>query len=231
MPRMCTRSSTSRFSTAAWRPAARRTPAASYITTNEKIIAIANEGLVRPPWWPIAVVRPMTIALWLLGMPPGSASTRRFSRRCRIELRATLATWAIAQATTGGKRKVTCTPRNRRLRRDFVGTPSRQLSAEVLDSGPQSLQLLLRLVQQLQRKRVGADELFQRRVRVRKAGDRPLQAVQNVGRLGAHAMAEATRPRMPFTNRPASSPEKVLASSIDSLIAAFGGTCLSIVSS
>src|SRR5205823_3501227 len=141
----------------------------------------------------------------------------RLSRRCRIELNATFATWAIAQATTGGKRKVTC--------------PSRQLSAEVLDPSPQSLQLLLRLAQQLERQLVGADQLLQRRVRFRKAGDRPLQAVQDVGRLRAHAMAEATRPRMPFTNRPASSPEKVLASSIDSLIAAFGGTCLSILSS
>src|SRR5439155_4958304 len=106
-----------------------------------------------------------------------------------------------------------------------------QLSAEVLDPGPQILQLLLRLVQQLERQPVGADQLLQRRIRVRKAGDRPLQAVQNVGRLRAHAMAEATRPRMPFTNLPASSPAKVLASSIDSLIAAFGGTCLSMVSS
>src|SRR6266404_2880017 len=100
-----------------------------------------------------------------------------------------------------------------------------QLSAEVLDSGPQSLQLLLRLFQQL----LGADQLLERCVRVRKPGDRPLQSVQNVGRLGAHAVAAATRPRMPFTNRPASSPEKVLASSIDSLIAAFGGTFLSMV--
>ena len=38
------------------------------------------------------------------------------------------------------------------------------------------------------------------------------------------AVVAATRPRMPFTKRPASSPENVLASSIDSLIAALVGT-------
>src|SRR6202521_3350678 len=38
----------------------------------------------------------------------------------------------------------------------------------------------------------------------------------------------ATRPRMPLTKRPASSPENVLASSIDSLMAALVGTWRSI---
>src|SRR5260370_35820341 len=41
------------------------------------------------------------------------------------------------------------------------------------------------------------------------------------------AVVATTRPRIPFTNRPASSPEKALASSIDSLVAAFVGTCRS----
>src|SRR5690348_5500873 len=102
-PRMCTRSSTSRFSTSAWRPAARRSPAASYITTNVKISAIAKGAEERPEYLPIAVVRPITIALWLLGMPPVSASTRRLSRRARTEVMVTFAAWAMAQATIGAR--------------------------------------------------------------------------------------------------------------------------------
>src|SRR5438477_2291446 len=106
-PRMCTRSSTSRFNTSAWRPAARRNPAASYITTNVKIRAIAKAAEPRPEYLPIAVVRPMTIALWLLGMPPVSARTRRFRRRCRTEVSVTLAACASAQATMGARRNLT----------------------------------------------------------------------------------------------------------------------------
>src|SRR5229473_836197 len=103
-PRMWTRSSTSRFRIAAWRPAARRRPAASYMTTNEKIRAIANSGEVTPAYLPIAVARPATMALWLLGIPPVSASTRRFSLCCRTEVSVTLATWQIVQATIGASK-------------------------------------------------------------------------------------------------------------------------------
>src|SRR5260370_19922343 len=102
--RMCTRSSTRRFSAAAWRPAARRRPAASYMTTNEKIRAIANSGDMTPAYLPTAVARPATIALWLLGIPPVSASTRRFSLCCRTEVRVPLATWQIVQATIGASK-------------------------------------------------------------------------------------------------------------------------------
>ena len=42
------------------------------------------------------------------------------------------------------------------------------------------------------------------------------------------ALMAATRPRMPFTKRPDSSPENVLASSMDSLMAALVGTWRSI---
>src|SRR5260370_794325 len=52
----------------------------------------------------MAVARPATIALWLLGMPPVSASTRRFSLCCRTEVRVTFATWQIVQATIGASR-------------------------------------------------------------------------------------------------------------------------------
>src|SRR5216684_749058 len=103
-PRMWTRSSTSRFRIAAWRPAARRRPAASYMTTNEKISAIANSGESTWAYLPTAVARPATIALWLLGIPPVSASTRRFSLCCRTEVRVTLATWQIVQATIGASK-------------------------------------------------------------------------------------------------------------------------------
>ena len=89
-------------------PAARRNPAASYITTNEKIRAIANGAEDTPAYLPTAVVMPITIAAWLLGMPPVSARTRRFSLRCRTEVRMTLAAWAIAQATSGARRYFTC---------------------------------------------------------------------------------------------------------------------------
>src|SRR5467141_594545 len=44
------------------------------------------------------------MALWLLGIPPVSASTRRFSLCCRIEVSVTLATWQIVQATIGASR-------------------------------------------------------------------------------------------------------------------------------
>ena len=40
------------------------------------------------------------MALWLLGIPPVTASTRRFNRRWRTEYRTTFAVWAIVQATT-----------------------------------------------------------------------------------------------------------------------------------
>src|SRR5438093_1589261 len=103
-PRMWKRSSTRRLSTSAWRPAARRRPAASYMTTNVKIRAIAKAAELSPEYLPTAVVRPITIALWLLGMPPVSARTRRLIRRWRTDVRITLAAWAIVQATSGASR-------------------------------------------------------------------------------------------------------------------------------
>src|SRR6266849_1501469 len=74
------------------------------MTTNEKIRAIANSGESRWEYLPTAVARPATMALWLLGIPPVSARTRRFSLCCRIEVSVTLATWQIVQATIGASR-------------------------------------------------------------------------------------------------------------------------------
>ena len=80
-----------------------------------------------------------------------------------------------------------------------------------------------------------SDELVQRRRAVCQLGNRAFElgkdllegCVRGFGR--AQVTLAAMRPRMPLTNLPASSPEKVLASSIDSLIAALVGTCLSMV--
>src|SRR5260370_18773661 len=74
------------------------------MTRNEKIRAIANSGESRWEYLPTAVARPATMALWLLGIPPVSARTRRFSLCCLIEVSVTLATWQIVQATIGASR-------------------------------------------------------------------------------------------------------------------------------
>src|SRR5690349_20718531 len=77
---------------------------------------------------------------------------------------------------------------------------------------------------------MGGDELVQRRRAVGQLRDGRLevgeQVVENRG-LTQVAVA-ATRPRIPFTKRLASSPENVFASSIDSLIASLVGTRRSI---
>src|SRR5207244_11241322 len=86
------------------RPAARRRAAAPYITTKVKIRAIAKGAEVSPAYLPMAAVRPITIALWLLGMPPVSARTRRLSLRSRTDVSVTLAICAMTQATSGARR-------------------------------------------------------------------------------------------------------------------------------
>src|SRR5437667_2663509 len=128
-PRMCTKSSTRRFRTSACRPAARRSPAASYMTTKVKIRAIANAAEPTPEYLPIAVVRPITIALWLLGMPPVSARTLRFKRRWRTEVSVTLAAWARAQATIGARRNLT--------QRAILQFRPRAVSAASAETAPQ----------------------------------------------------------------------------------------------
>jgi len=95
---------------------------------------------------------------------------------------------------------------------------------------------------------VGGHELVKRGGTARELGDGLLEGSQQVLEPGSldrvlnagqvqfasgavtapGAVVATTRPRMPFTKRPASSPEKVLASSIDSLMAAFVGTWRSI---
>src|SRR5712692_3071911 len=87
----------------------------------------------------------------------------------------------------------------------------------------------LRLGQKLDPNPVRGDEILQRRGAVGELRDRLLEVGdQLVQSALAQVAVAATRPRMPLTKRPASSPEKVFASSIDSLIAALVGTRRSI---
>src|SRR5260370_36697059 len=88
----------------------------------------------------------------------------------------------------------------------------------------------MRLAEQAHRPLMSGDQIIQWCRAVGQLGDGRFevgeQAVED-RRLTQVAVA-ATRPRMPFTKRPDSSPEKDLASSIDSLIAALGGAWRSI---
>src|SRR6266567_5255457 len=87
----------------------------------------------------------------------------------------------------------------------------------------------LRLGEQPRRPLMCLYEVVEGRRPLGQNGDRLLELGQDLVESAlAQVAVAATRPRMPLTNRPASSPEKVLASSIDSLMAAFVGTFLSI---
>src|SRR5207249_11154827 len=102
MPRWAmNRSSSSRLRIIACWPAARRTPVASYITTELKISARANSGDSTPWSRPMMVVSDTTSALCELGIPPAVASRRTLSRRKSTESMITLLAWAITHATSG----------------------------------------------------------------------------------------------------------------------------------
>ena len=62
--------STILFNSLACFPAALLTPAASYITINEKIKATANNGELIPTFLPIIVVKDITTPECELGIPP-----------------------------------------------------------------------------------------------------------------------------------------------------------------
>jgi hypothetical protein len=110
-----------------------------------------------------------------------------------------------------------------------------QLSGESLGARLQGLQSLLGVRQKAGGALVGGHELIQGRRAVGQLRDRLLEPREGFLEAGtglllwAQTTLAATRPRIPLTKRPASSPEKVFASSIDSLMAALVGTCLSIV--
>src|SRR4029077_2949314 len=108
-----------------------------------------------------------------------------------------------------------------------------QLCGEGVGPRLQRLETCLGVGQKPPRTFMGSHQLVERGRAVGQAGDGFLQASQQLFEswlgLVAQVTVAATRPRMPLTNRPASSPENVLASSIDSLIAALVGTRRSIV--
>src|SRR5206468_1378873 len=72
-----------RLSTAAWRPAARRKPAASYMTTRLKYSVTPNRTDVTPWRNATSVESAQTDAACELGMPPVSTKRRRFQRLVR----------------------------------------------------------------------------------------------------------------------------------------------------
>lgn len=115
----------------------------------------------------------------------------------------------------------------------LIGTSTPQLCGQGFGPRLQRFEARIGVGQKLRRSLVGGHQLFERRRAIREPLDSLFEARQDLvkGRLRIRAQVTvaATRPRMPFTNRPASSPEKVFASSIDSLIAAFVGTRRSIV--
>src|SRR4029077_7647855 len=123
---------------------------------------------------------------------------------------------------------ISSTPRS-----GLVGTSTPQLCGERIRPGFQRLQASFRLRQEPGGAFVRGDELVERGRAFGEPADGLLEARQQLVEAGLRLRAQltvaATRPRMPLTKRPASSPEKVLASSIDSLMAALGGTRRSIV--
>src|SRR6266852_4556351 len=98
-----------------------------------------------------------------------------------------------------------------------------QLCGEGLGLGSQRVEPGFGFDQQPCSALMGGHELIERGRPIGQPANRLLEArhqllERRLG-LGAQVTVAATRPRMPLTNRPASSPENVLASSIDSLIA------------
>ena len=97
------------------------------------------------------------------------------------------------------------------------------------------LEIRLGFGEKAQRALVSGDQLVERcgasgelANRLLEAGKQLLEPHGRDRRVLAQIVVAATLPRMPLTKRPASSPENVLASSMDSLIAALVGTWRSI---
>ena len=82
------------------RPAARRTPLASYITTKATVAARANRGESSPCSKAIAAAVPVTRAEWLDGIPPVSINTAGRQRRCHTSSIKSLESWARPQAAS-----------------------------------------------------------------------------------------------------------------------------------
>src|SRR5215472_1802555 len=83
---------------------ARRTPAASYITMPASTTAMANVAEPTPIMRPVAVARPVTSAVWELGIPPAETRRLRISLRCWINSKIVLLTCANSHAITAASR-------------------------------------------------------------------------------------------------------------------------------
>src|SRR5207248_8802295 len=226
------RSSISRFRIIACWPAARRTPVASYMTTLAKIRQTAKSADCTPSSRPTIVVRETTSALCELGIPPAVASRRTLKRWSRTESKITLATWAIAQAMRGttkyGFWRSVTEPADARRPLPALSTAARHHRAAARNAAPARARA--RRCEPTRRGRPVPSRAVERfaparRRPSRNPSDRPQPFPSPVAagcwRISASA---AIRPRMPLTNLPESGPPKVLASSIDSLMAALSGT-------
>src|SRR5229473_6574030 len=226
------RSSISRFRIIACWPAARRTPVASYMTTLEKIRHTAKSGDCTPSRRPIMVVSETTSALCELGIPPAVASRRTLNRCSTTESMMTLQTWAIPQAMRGttkyGFRSNVTDPVDARLPVPGLSTAARPHPAAGRSGAP--VPGRARSCAPTRRGRPVPSRAAQpfvpaRRRPSRNPSDRsqpfPSPFAAGWWRISASA---AIRPRIPLTNLPESGPPKVLASSIDSLMAALSGT-------
>lgn len=88
------------------------------------------------------------------------------------------------------------------------------------------VQTCLGLADQPHRLTVAGDQLLERRPAVGEPRDGSLESIEELiqGDLGPAQTDSTILPSTPFTKRPDSSPENVLASSMDSLMAARTGT-------
>src|SRR5262245_9400631 len=94
-----------RLRIAACRPAARRTPAASYITIRLKYRVTPNSGSRGPTMRNVLVESAATAAEWLDGMPPVWIRRTKSGRPVLIQVAKNLKSWTIVaavKATTKG---------------------------------------------------------------------------------------------------------------------------------
>ena len=89
--------STSLFNRAACSPVARRTPEASYITTNENTTQTANKDDDKPSFNATAAVKAVTNEVWELGMPPEPTRRSKLILLPSINTSKNLRTWARNQ--------------------------------------------------------------------------------------------------------------------------------------
>jgi hypothetical protein len=119
------------LSRAAVRPAARRTPLASYRMTKERAAARAKRGDWKPSLQLIAAVVPVIRAEWLEGMPPVSNSTAGRQRPWRTSSTASLESWASPQAARPHQ-STALSARSRSIKRAW---PESEAAGRLIDRG------------------------------------------------------------------------------------------------